>query len=140
MPILNRETFYSESDIQKSFNIKQNLPKFTNVVRKRLFVFGKNSADRQMVRAKYAKTPLYRYDTGKMYRGFGVKQVSDNKIALEFKRERQVLSSLAERYGVMTVASKNDLDNINDILAQELQEDKSILNKFVNGIKKLFKF
>lgn len=140
MPILDSETFYSEEDISKSLNLQKNLPRFTNVVRKRLFVLGKNSADRQMARAKSARNPLYRYDTGKMYRGFNVKKVSNTRIGLEFKREREVLSSLEKRYGIMTHASQSDLQNINDIVAEELQDNPTFINKFINGIKKIFKF
>lgn len=120
-------------------NLNRLIPRFKNVVRRRLFYRGKNSADRQMARAKKPKTNLYRYDTGEFFKSLEMKRIDDKTLEMQFTRDAVVLESLTERYGLMTDFSKGDVSEINDIIVEELEKDRTLIDRITDGIKNIFK-
>lgn len=119
--------------------LREETNEIKQLVRRRIFLNGKNAADEQMARAKVRPGPLYRYQSGQLLRSQDVR-IDRNTIEMTFSREQFILEFLEETYGEIFEFSQNDVNEINDLLAGQISKNESILDKFVNRIKKIFKF
>lgn len=125
---------------EESVNLlKDEVNDIKQIVRRRIFLEGKNAADEQMARARNAPGPLYRYDSGQLLRSQDVR-ITRNTIEMSFEREAFILEYLENKYGKIFEFSQNDVNEINELVAENLSENKTILDKVISRIKKIFKF
>lgn len=127
-----------EIEEQAADLLKDNINDIQQIVRRRIFLEGKNAADEQMARARIRPGPLYRYQSGQLLRSQNTR-IDRNTIEMTFSREQHILEYLEEKYGEIFEFSERDVDNINELLTEQIANDESILDKFVNRIKKIFK-